>query len=163
MTLMEISKKGIKFIQEFEGCKLKAYQCPAKIWTIGYGNTEMNGVPVKKGDSITQVEADKLFLESLKPRVAQLNEILKDSVTKQYQFDAMLSFGYNIGMGALSKSTLLKKHKWRAWPEAASEFLMWGNMRDKFGKLQHSEGLYRRRKREAMVYQIGEYNEIAAT
>jgi len=156
---MNISEKGIKFIQEFEGCRLKAYQCPAKIWTIGYGNTEMNGVPVKKGDSITQEEADQLFLESLKPRVARLNELLKDSVTSQHKFDALLSFGYNMGMGAVAKSTLLKKHL-RGEPSAAKEFLLWGNIRDKCAKLVHSEGLYRRRKREAMVYQIGEYKQL---
>jgi lysozyme len=156
---MNISEKGIAFIKEFEGCRLKAYQCPAKIWTIGWGNTEINGVPVKKGDTITQEDADQLFLESLKPRAAKLKEMLKDSVTSQHKFDALVSFGYNMGMGALSKSTLLKKHL-RGDPSAAGEFLLWGNMRDKWGKLVHSEGLYRRRKREALIYQVGEYKQL---
>ena len=154
---MNISKKGVAFIQEFEGCKLKAYLCPAKVWTIGYGNTEIDGRPVKKGDQITQAGADTLFLLSLKPREDELNKLLGDSVTKQYQFDALLSFGYNMGMNALANSTLLKKHKWRAWGEASGEFLMWGNMRDNTGKLVHSEGLYRRRNRESKVYDRGDY------
>lgn len=155
---MNLSKKGAAFVQEFEGCKLKAYLCPAKVWTIGYGNTEIKGVPVKKGDTITQAEADTLFRESIVPREAKLNELLKDVVTKQYQFDALFSFGYNMGMGALAGSTLLKKHKWRAWGEASGEFMMWGNMRDSSGKLVHSEGLYRRRLRESKLYDRGDYS-----
>jgi lysozyme len=155
---MNLTKKGLEFIKEFEGCKLKAYLCPAKVWTIGWGNTEINGVPVKKGDTITQEQADDLLLESLKPREEKLNELLGDSVTKPYQFDALMSFAYNMGLGALANSTLLKKHKWRAWGEASAQFLMWGNMKDKTGHLVHSEGLYRRRNREMNMYEKGDYD-----
>ena len=59
---LNLGTKGAELIKFFEGCKLTAYQCPAKIWTIGYGNTQYeNGKSVKKGDVITQERANELF------------------------------------------------------------------------------------------------------
>lgn len=95
---MQISKKGIDLIKQFEGCRLDAYLCPAKVWTIGYGHT----AGVKKGDRITQEQANAWLRGDLKLYENYVNNIVKLSLT-QNQFDALVSFTYNLGAGNLRK------------------------------------------------------------
>lgn len=89
---MKTGKAGVDLIKRFEGCRLKAYRCPAGVWTIGYGHT----AGVKPGQTITQAEAEKLLLEDL---VKYEKKVDKYSVYrwKQNEFDALVSFAYNIG------------------------------------------------------------------
>lgn len=91
---MKIGQAGIDLIKKFEGCKLTAYKCPAGVWTIGYGHT---GQDVKPGLTITQAKADKL----LKSDLAKFEQhvMLFDSKYNwtQNEFDALVSFAYNVG------------------------------------------------------------------
>ena len=90
---MKVSDEGIKLIQSFEGCRLEAYQDSAKVWTIGYGHT--NGV--YKGQVISQMEADMLLRQDLvKAELAVMKYDNKYHWT-QNQFDALVSFAFNIG------------------------------------------------------------------
>ena len=93
----------IQAIKQFEGLRLKAYRCPAGIWTIGYGHTR----GVKVGQQITRAQADSLLVGDLLPYVQYVNKL---GVCKtQGQFDALVDFAYNLGMAALSSSTLLQR------------------------------------------------------
>ena len=97
---MNVSTNGIELIKQFEGCSLKAYKCPAGIWTIGYGHT--NGV--KEGQKITQVQANTYLMEDLKTYGKYVNNL--QLPLNQNQFDALVSFCYNCGPGNLR--TLVK-------------------------------------------------------
>lgn len=91
---MKISNKGLSIIEQFEGCQLKAYRCPAGVLTIGYGHT---GSDVKSGMIITKAEAEEL----LRKDVAKFEKVVSkynDTYNwNQNQFDAMVSFAFNIG------------------------------------------------------------------
>jgi len=91
---MQISQKGIDLIKKHEGCKLKAYKCPAGVWTIGYGHT---GADVKQGQVITQAKAEQLLKSDLAK--FERHVMLFDSKYKwtQNEFDALVSFAFNVG------------------------------------------------------------------
>ena len=98
---MKTSSKGVSLIKSFEGCRLKAYKCPAGVWTIGYGHTS----GVKEDDTITQEKADDYLRNDLaKYEKAVLNY---DGIYhfNQNQFDALVSFTYNCGIGNLKNLT----------------------------------------------------------
>jgi len=106
---MKTSLNGIKTICQFEGCRLKAYKCSAGVWTIGYGNTYYeDGSFVKEGDAITQNRAHELFAYLLPVYESGVNSSVRSQLN-QNQFDALVSFTYNVGVGNLKSSTLLKK------------------------------------------------------
>lgn len=90
---MKLSERGLDLIKKWEGCRLNAYKCPAGVWTIGYGHTK----GVKKGDKITQDEADKLLLQDCKRFEDHVNTYNKKYNFTQNQFDALVSFAFNIG------------------------------------------------------------------
>lgn len=145
---MEISQRGIDFIKSWEGFRQKAYLDSASIWTIGYGTIRYeDGSKVQQGDTITQEEATKLFALQLKSYVKAVN----DSVTKpinQDQFDALVSFTYNLGRAALRKSTLLKKVNIDPTdPAISTEFRRWVKAGGKF-----VQGLLNRRIAESSGY-----------
>ena len=100
---MNVSETGIQLIKKFEGCALKAYKCPAGIWTIGYGHTS----GVKEGQTITREQAEKLLIQDLRVFEIGVNNLVNVSLN-QNQFDALVSFCYNLGTGNLKNSTLLK-------------------------------------------------------
>jgi lysozyme len=114
-------------IKKYEGCKLKAYLCPAGVWTIGWGSTIYpNGQPVKSGDKITQTEADSLLDWYVK------NKIKIPTGLSKNQKEALQSLIYNIGQGAFDKSSLKKAviaKDWKAvyknwdWVTAGGQFL----------------------------------------
>ena len=93
---MDISQKGIKFIEGKESCELKAYQDQGGVWTIGYGSTH----GVYAGLTITQQQADHLFQVDIEARVKLVNEYVK-APCNQNQFDCLCSFTYNAGLGSL--------------------------------------------------------------
>lgn len=105
---MRASNDIKKFIKSKEGLRLRAYKCPAGVWTIGYGHTK----GVTPGQSITREKADQYFDEDLYS-IAEypVSDILYKNGVKvsQDQFDALCSFVYNVGMGNFKKSTLLRK------------------------------------------------------
>ena len=92
---MNTSKTGIELIKKFEGCVLKAYKCPAGVWTIGYGHT----AGVKEGQKITQSQADTYLKEDLMVYEKHVNNL--QLPLNQNQFDALVSFCYNCGPGNL--------------------------------------------------------------
>lgn len=95
-------------IKQWEGCRLKAYRCPAGRWTIGYGHT---GADVTPGLEITDDRANELFEADINRFCLTVDPLLKGVKLKQCQYDALVSLAYNIGVGALQKSTLLSKVK----------------------------------------------------
>jgi len=145
---MKTNKKGIKLLHHFEGCRLKAYLCPAKIWTIGWGNTKYeDGSPVKDGDVITQERADKLFESILETFERGVASSVKVDINYN-QFSALVCFAYNIGLGAFRNSTLLKLlNKNPSDPSIKEQFMRWNRAGGRV-----LEGLSRRREAEANLY-----------
>lgn len=145
---MKLNKAGSDLIKEFEGCKLKAYQCSAKKWTIGYGNTFFeDGKPVVAGNAITQQKAEQLFEIIANDFSAKVAKLVTSNVTDN-QFGSLVSFAYNCGVVNLQKSTLLKKVN--ANPNDSSikaEFMKWNKAGGKV-----LAGLTRRREAEANLY-----------
>lgn len=145
---MVITNKLKDLVREFEGCKLKAYKCPAGIWTIGYGNTQYeNGKAVKEGEVITLERAEQLLEVILIKFVQQVGELVKSKIN-QNQKDALTDFAYNCGVGNLRSSTLLKKVN--ADPNdktIRTEFEKWTRAN---GKVLN--GLVKRRNAEANLY-----------
>ena len=91
---MKISKQGLELIKSFEGCRLKAYQDIGGVWTIGYGHTDN----VKSGDIITQKKADELLLKDLERFEKHVNTYVPIYDFNQNQYDALVSFAFNIGI-----------------------------------------------------------------
>ncbi|MFA6085564.1 lysozyme [Mucilaginibacter sp.] len=129
--MKKLSEHGINVIKKFEGLRLKAYQDVAGVWTIGYGSTLYHdGKPVKSGDKLAEeTQADALFHSTLKTYIDAVNKLVGVSLN-QNQFDALVSFTYNLGTGALQKSTLLRKLNASDYIAAADQFLLWNKITD---------------------------------
>lgn len=140
--MMTTSDAGIQLIKKYEGCCLDAYLCPAKVPTIGYGHTE----GVKLGMRITQEQADSLLKGDLVSREAAVRRLVRVPVT-QGQFDALVSFVYNIGTGAFEKSTLLKKLNAGDTRGASAQFAVWNKAGGK-----ELPGLTKRRAAERALF-----------
>lgn len=136
------SAEGRALITRFEGEKLKAYLCPAKVWTIGVGHT---GPDVKPGMTITRDESQALLSRDLARFEASVNRLCP--VTTQGQFDALVAFAFNIGANALKTSTLRRKHNDGDYAGAAAEFARWNKAGGKV-----LPGLTARRAAEAKLY-----------
>ena len=139
---MNTSPKGIALIKEFEGLRLKAYQCPGGVWTIGYGHT----AGVKPGMLISKAQAEEYLKADLIAFERYLNGL--GLALNQNQFDALVSFIYNVGTGNFSSSTLLRQV--RANPQDNSildELLRWV-----YSKGRVLPGLQRRRLAEMKLY-----------
>ena len=141
MANRKISQAGLDLIKQFEGCRLTAYQCSAGVWTIGYGHT----AGVRKGMKITQAQADAY----LKQDVAKFEKYVNNasyvpftSKLNQNQFDALVSFVFNLGQGNLMK--LCKGRTINQIPSAMQQYCKAN------GKTL--PGLQRRRKAEAALY-----------
>ena len=144
---MRMSNAGIALIKEFEGCRLKAYRCPASVWTIGYGHTSAAGAPDVNPDStITQDEAEEILRRDLQQYERGVEKMVKVEIT-QGQFDALVDFAYNAGVGALQKSTLLKKINAGDFDAAPTEFMKWTK-----GGGKELAGLVRRRRAEVKLW-----------
>jgi lysozyme len=141
--MMKLSKVGADLIKKYEGCRLKAYKCPAGVWTIGFGHTGN----VKEGQVITQAQADALFDKDVQKFVDGVNKLVKVEIN-QNQFDALVSFVYNLGIGALKKSTLLQYVNKKQFDKAANEFDRWNKAGGKVLK-----GLVNRRNSEEALFE----------
>lgn len=133
------SQVGINLIKEFEGCVLYAYDDRTGVWTIGYGHT----VGVKKGDEITQSQAESYLKSDLKIYEDNVNNT--SLILNQNQFDALVSFTYNCGAGSLK--TLINVRK---LPQIAEALLLYNKAGGK--KLA---GLVRRRQAEKVLFEKG--------
>lgn len=149
---MNITERGLQLIEDFEGLILHSYLCPAGVWTIGYGHT---GPDVRQGQAITRQQADQLLRQDVAKFVADVNSLIGSAPTTQNQFDALVSFAFNVGSDididtiaeGLGDSTLLRKHMVGDYDGAAREFLRWNRARGKV-----LDGLTRRRQAEAALY-----------
>lgn len=141
---MKISEKGIEFIIKEEGEVLTAYICPAGVWTIGVGHT---GKEVKKGMKITKEQSR----EFLKTDIKRFEDIVNKNIRiplKQCEFDALVSFAFNVGEGAFSKSALVNKINSSApIKEIEAQFRRWVYAGGKI-----LPGLKARREREVKLY-----------
>lgn len=144
---MKTSAAGINLIKEFEGVRLKAYRCPADVWTIGVGHTSAAGPPaVKPGMEITNAQAMKILAQDLVQFEDGVDSAVKVPL-KQNQFDALVSFAFNVGLGALAKSTLLKKLNAGQYDAVPAELMKWTKAGGK-----ELPGLVRRRRAEAALW-----------
>ncbi|EUL63066.1 hypothetical protein P838_04401 [Enterobacter hormaechei] len=144
---MQTSEKGIALIKQFEGCKLTAYQDSVGVWTIGYGWTQpVDGKPIRARMTIKQETAERLLKTGLVSYESDVSRLVKVGLT-QGQFDALVSFTYNLGARSLSTSTLLRKLNAGDYAGAADEFLRWNKAG---GKVLN--GLTRRREAERALF-----------
>jgi len=144
----------LAIIQEFEGCARKqpdgsfaAYPDPGTggdPWTIGWGTT---GPDVKQGLVWSQAQCDARFAEDVTGFAAKVAGVIGTAPTTQHQFDAMVSFAYNVGVNNLASSTLLKLHKAGDYAGAAAQFARWNKAAGKV-----LPGLTKRRAAEAALY-----------
>jgi len=147
---MKISQEGLSLIKRFEGCRLKSYKCSANVLTIGYGHTS----GVKETDTITQDEADKLLQED----VEQFEKYVDDNVTVelgQSQFDSLVAWTFNLGVGNLRESTMLKKLNNEDYKSVPSEMKRWNKAGGKT-----LDGLIRRREAESLLFENKEWHRV---
>lgn len=140
---MKTSQIGIDLIRQFEGERLSAYLCPAGIPTIGVGHT---GPDVHMGMRITAAQSEALLKQDLAKFETGVEKLVTHPIT-QDQFDALVSFSFNLGLGALKGSTLLKKLNAGDFQGASNEFSKWVNAGG-----QRLQGLVRRRAAEQMLF-----------
>ncbi len=151
MDKMKAGVDAVRIIKEYEGLMLTAYQCPAGIWTIGWGHTK----GVKEGQRIS-IDQSLAFLQADVAEVADgVNSLLKVVVT-QYQFDALVAFAFNVGLDidadtkaeGLGDSRLLELVNARKWALASLEFGKWV-----FAGHKRLSGLVARRRDEMLLFQ----------
>ena len=139
---MRISEVGLSLIKKFESCHLTAYKCPAGVWTVGWGHTRT----ATKNSSVTYREATELLSQDVQFVEIAINRL--ELFLNQNQFDALVSFVFNVGTGNFANSTLLKKALQNPDdPGIRDEFTRWV-----FAKGQRLPGLERRRQAEAELY-----------
>ena len=141
-----IAYEAVVEIARSEGCRLKAYRCPAGVPTIGWGHTG----GVKMGDTCTQEQADAWFSIDLSVHADGVQRELKRDASDN-ELGAMVSLAYNIGLHGFAKSTVLKRHNEGDRQSAARAFALWNKARIN-GVLQVVDGLTSRRAREAALY-----------
>tara|TARA_B100000475_G_C14974884_1_gene305627 strand:+ start:20 stop:463 length:444 start_codon:yes stop_codon:yes gene_type:complete len=147
---MKCSKEGLALIKKFEGCRLESYRCSANVLTIGYGHTG----GVLETDVITQDDADKLLEED----IAKFEKYVDDNVTvelNQSQFDALVAWTFNLGVGNLRQSTMLRKLNEGDYQSVPSEMNRWNKAGGKT-----LDGLIRRRKAEGLLFESKEWHTI---
>tara|TARA_R100001377_G_C3171867_1_gene103372 strand:+ start:554 stop:991 length:438 start_codon:yes stop_codon:yes gene_type:complete len=140
---MNISKEGIDLIKKFEGCELTAYRCSANVLTIAYGRIK----GVKEGDTCTKEQAEEWLHEELIEYESYINDMVEVSLL-QNQFDALVSWVYNLGPSNLKSSTLLKVLNSGEYKSVPEQIKRWNKAGGKV-----LEGLTRRRQAEALLFE----------
>jgi lysozyme len=141
------SKDGLALTQQFEGCRLTAYQDQVGVWTIGYGHT---GADVAAGLTITQDQAIALLASDVAASAAFVNQAVTVPL-QQHEFDALVDFVFNLGRAAFAGSTLLKQLNTGNFDAAAGQFALWDHAGGKV-----VAGLLRRRQAETVMFQGGD-------
>ncbi|MCS2168054.1 lysozyme [Scandinavium manionii] len=139
---MNVSENGLELIKRFEGCRLAAYQDSVGVLTIGYGHTR----GVKRGDRITQAQADEFLAQDAAGAAADVGRRVNVPLS-QNQFDALVSFTFNLGDGNLKSSTLLRRLNEGNYRAAADQFGRWVFAGDIL-----LEGLVKRREAEKSLF-----------
>jgi lysozyme len=136
-----LSSTGEDLIKRFESLQLTAYQDQRGVWSIGWGHT-----PATEGETCTAAQAELWFQEDIQAAVTGVDESITTNIT-QNQFDALVSFTYNVGVGAEGSSTLARLVNARDFAGAAAQFLLW----DHVDGVQNA-GLLRRRQAEQALF-----------
>lgn len=139
---MKTGEKGVTLIKSFEALKLRAYLCPAGVWTIGYGHT----ATAKKGMVITKEAALDLLKQDLNTAENAVNNLAKTALN-QNEFDALVSFVFNVGVSAFAKSTLLKRLNAGKRDDVPGQLARWNRANGRV-----LPGLTRRRAEEAALF-----------
>lgn len=139
---MKTSAQGIALIKRFEGFRQNAYQDVVGVWTIGYGFTK----GVQAGDIMSRAQADERLAEELRDYEQAVMRATGGDVT-QSQFDALVSFAWNVGAKGMAGSSVIKAHKRKDYQAAARAFALWNKAGGKVWP-----GLTRRRAAEAALY-----------
>ena len=147
---MQISKEGLSLIKRFEGCELKAYRCPANVWTIGYGHIK----DVKEGDEITKEEAEYMLQEEMIEYEGYINDLVQVPL-EQCMYDALVAWVFNLGPTNFSSSSLLRVLNEKKYEEVPYEIKRW----NKAGG-EVLNGLIRRRKAEALLFEGKEWENV---
>lgn len=145
---MKISPKGLEFIKSFEELRLVAYKCPAGVLTIGYGHT---GADVHEGQVISQETANLRLISDADDAEGAVERLVKVPL-QQHEYDALVSFVFNVGVGNFASSTLLKLLNVGNRGAAASELPRWNKSNKKV-----LPGLTRRRLAEKAMFLDGVY------
>lgn len=147
---MTPTEECYKLIKNFEDVRLKAYKCPAGVWTIGYGHTD----GVKAEDKITEEQALEYLKSDVNIFAKKISKALNaDEIELEtvHQFDALVCFAFNVGASALINSTLWKRLKANDYAKAAAQFLCWNKAKVN-GKYVVLNGLTRRRTAEMTLF-----------
>lgn len=144
---MAISRSGLNFIKNWEGCKLEIYKCAAGKPTIGIGHVLAKGEAQKFKNGITVEQAEALFLADVKPCEDAIRQVVRTPLN-QRQYDVLVSFVFNCGVHAFKTSTLLKRINNRQLVEAANELLRW--CKDDHGNV--IQGVLNRRESERELF-----------
>ena len=122
---MKASKEAIKLIRHHEGVRNKPYQCPAKLWTVGIGHLIGDGktLPASWNRTFTNEEIDGILKSDLNRFELGLSKMLPNVQLKQHEFDALVSFCFNLGLGCFQRSTI-RQALLRGDKEQAMESLM---------------------------------------
>lgn len=147
---MKISQEGIELIKKFEGCELEAYKCAAGVWTIGYGHTE----GVNPNDEMDKEAAEELLALDLVVYEKSVNWIITAPLNQQ-QFDALVSFTFNLGETNLCNSTLRKVLNEEKYDEVPNQIRRWNKAGGKV-----NEGLIRRREAEALLFEGNNWEHV---
>ena len=141
-----IALEAVALIAEYEGLRLKAYRCPAGVWTIGWGETD----GVRPGDVCTKEQADRWLLEDLTDRAKAVRAMCTVEPSPN-ELGALVSLAYNVGLAGLKQSTVLRQHNAGNAQAASRAFGLWNKAKVN-GALQVLAGLTARRAREAALY-----------
>ena len=147
ISSLQISQKGLNLIKEFEGCRLEAYKCPAGVWTIGYGTTDsdysITKTKIRAGLKISKQKAETWLRQSVNKKYCpKVNKYNNKYHWTQNEFDAMVSFAYNLG--SIDQLTANGK---RTKKEIAEKMLLYNKANN-----QVLAGLVRRRKAEQKLF-----------
>ena len=140
---MKISDNGLSLIKKFEGLELKAYKCPADVWTIGYGHTK----GVQEGDEWSESHANHMLEVELEEYSEYVNKYVEVELNEN-QFDALVSWVYNLGPANLKASTMLKVLNAGEYENVPAQIKRWNKAGGKV-----LEGLVRRREAEALLFE----------
>jgi lysozyme len=148
---LNISDKGLALIRESEGLVLKAYLCPAGVWTLGHGHTK----GVKPGDTCTREQAEQWLLEDVGEAIDTLMGMVEVPLN-QGEVDALVSFVFNFGAGKFRTSTLLRLLNEGEFAQASAQFPRWVNgTNPKTGLREVLPGLVKRRAAEKALFDGG--------
>ena len=147
---MKMSSEGLNLLKKFEGCELKSYRCSAGVLTIGYGHTK----GVTEGMQIDQEEAESMLASEMVEYESNINDNVEVDLN-QNQFDAMVCWVYNLGVGNLRSSTLLKVLNNKEYDEVPDQMKRWNKAGGRV-----LAGLVRRRDAEAALFSGDDWAHI---